>query len=425
VTFNATNYFVDLGEQGGITYEAGRLLEKELNRRFKKGNLQIDVIFIPVTRDRLLPALAAGYGDIAAANLTITEGRRETVDFTDPLTKSVAQVVVTGPGAPELARIEDLSGQKVYVRASSAFYETLQGLNASLAEQGLAPVDIQTVHEDLEAEDILELTNAGVYPITVADSFMVDLWKRVLPKLQPQPGLELATDTYLGWAIRKDSPRLKAFLNEFARENKEGTLVGNMLLNRYFKKAEWLKNPGNQRDAERFRAMVDLFRKYSDEYGFNYLMVTAQAYQESGLDNDVRSRSGAVGVMQMLPSTARDKNVGISDIQPLENNIHAGVKYMRFILDRYFADAEMDTLNRHLFAFASYNAGPSRIAGLRRKAEQMGLDPNQWRGNVEVVAAREIGRETVTYVANIFKYYTAYRLIEERSRQRDQAKTGS
>ena len=425
VTFNATNYFVDLGQQGGITYEAGRLLEKELNRRFKKGNLPLDVVFLPVTRDRLLPALVEGYGDVAAANLTITEGRLQTVDFTDPVSKAVAQIVVTGPGAPTLSRLEDLSGQKVYVRASSAFFESLQGLNTSLAGQGLAPVDLQPVSENLETEDILELTNAGVYPITVADSFMVDLWSQVLGEIQPHPELTLLKGTHLGWAIRKNSPQLKEFLNEFARKNKQGTLAGNVLINRYFKEPDWIRNPGNQRDAERFRSMVALFQKYGDEYGFDHLLVTAQAYQESGLDQKVKSRAGAIGVMQMLPSTARDKNVGIADITVLEHNIHAGVKYLRFIRDRYFADAEMDDLNRQLFSFASYNAGPARVAGLRKKAAQMGLDPNVWRGNVEVVAAREIGRETVTYVANILKYYAAYRLIEERSRERSQVKSGT
>jgi len=425
VTFNATNYFVDLGHQGGVTYEFGRLLEKELNRRFKKGNLQIDVVFLPVPRDRLLPALAEGYGDIAAATLTITEGRLQTVDFTEPVSKAVAQVVVTGPGAPSLSRLEDLSGQKVYVRASSAFFESLQSLNASFAEQGLDPVDVQAVSEDLESEDILELTNAGVYPITVADSFMVDLWDQVLKDIEPHPDLALEEGTHIGWAIRKNSPRLKEFLNEFVKKNRQGTLTGNVLINRYFKKPDRIRNPGNQRDAERFRTMVALFQKYGDEYGFDHLMVTAQAYQESGLDQSVKSRSGAIGVMQMLPSTARDKNVDISDITVLESNIHAGVKYMRFILDRYFKDAEMDELNRHLFAFASYNAGPARVAGLRKKAAQMGLDPNVWRGNVEVVAAREIGRETVTYVANILKYYAAYRLIEQRSAERIRVKAGS
>jgi membrane-bound lytic murein transglycosylase MltF len=191
-----------------------------------------------------------------------------------------------------------------------------------------------------------------------------------------------------------------------------------MLINRYFKKAAWIKNPGNQRDAERFRSMVEFFRKYGDQYDLDYLMVTAQAYQESGLDQSVRSGAGAIGVMQLLPSTARDKNVGIPDIEILENNIHAGVKYLRFIMDRYYKDAPMDNVDRHLFAFASYNAGPARIAGLRKKAKQMGLDPNKWRGHVEVVAAREIGRETVTYVANILKYYLAYRMVEQRRLER-------
>jgi membrane-bound lytic murein transglycosylase MltF len=281
------------------------------------------------------------------------------------------------------------------------------------------------VNEDLETEDILELTNAGVYPITVADDHMVDLWSQVLEDIRPHPDVVLKAGTDIAWAIRRDSPELKGFLNEFVRKNRQGTLTGNMLIKRYLQRPDWIKNPGNRRDAERFQSMVELFRKYGEQYDFDYLMVTAQAYQESGLDQSVKSRAGAIGVMQLLPSTARDKNVGISDITALENNIHAGVKYMRFILDRYFKDAEMDELNRHLFAFASYNAGPARVAGLRRKAEQMGLDPNRWRGHVEVVAARDIGRETVTYVGNILKYYAAYRLIDERSRARSRTKSGA
>ena len=313
----------------------------------------------------------------------------------------------------------------VYVRASSAFFESLGDLNASFARQGLDPVQVQPVSEDLETEDILELTNAGVYPITVADSFMVDLWSQALKDIRPHPDVAVKRGTRIGWAVRKESPKLKAFLNEFVKTHKQGTLIGNILINRYFKKPDWITHPGNERDAERFRSMVDLFRKYGEQYGFDHLMITAQAYQESRLDQSVKSPVGAIGVMQMLPATARDKNVGIPDITVLESNIHAGAKYMRFILDRYFKDAEMDDLNRHLFAFASYNAGPARIAGLQRKAQQKGLDPNVWRGNVEVIAAQEIGRETVTYVANILKYYAAYKLVEERSRERGQVKTGS
>ncbi len=422
VTTNATNYFVDLGRQGGVTYEAGRLLEKELNDRFKKGHLQLDVIFIPVTRDRLIPALAKGHGDIAAASLTITEGRLKTVDFSDPVTREVREIVVTGPGAPPISSLDDLSGQRVHVRKSSSFFESLQALNASFAEKGLVPVEIVPADERLETEDILELTNAGVYRITVADDFMVNLWSKVLKDMTPHPEVAVRTGQHFGWAIRKNSPQLKSFLNDFVKKNREGTLMGNILINRYFKNTKWIQNPGNERDAERFRSMVALFQKYGDQYGLDYLLITAQAYQESGLDQSKRSGAGAIGVMQLLPSTARDKNVGIPNIEELEDNIHAGVKYLRFILDRYYKDAPMDDVDRHLFAFASYNAGPGRVSGLRRKAERMGLDPNKWRGNVEVVAAQEIGRETVQYVANILKYYLAYRLIERRRMERNSAR---
>lgn len=422
VTTNATNYFVDLGKQGGVTYEAGRLFEKELNKRFKKGNLQLDVVFIPVPRDRLISSLREGHGDIAAASLTITEGRQKVVDFSQPITRERSEIVVTGPGAPPIETLDDLSGKRVRVRASSSYFESLQSLNADLEARGKAPVEIVPVDERLETEDVLELTNAGVYPITVADDFLVNFWAQVFDKMTPRPDLVTRAGQRYGWAIRKNSPKLKAFVDEFAKANREGTLMGNILMKRYFKDAGWIQNPGNERDRERFRSMVELFQKYGDQYGLDYLMVTAQAYQESGLDQNVRSGAGAIGVMQLLPSTARDKNVNIPNIEELENNIHAGVKYVRFILDRYFKDAPMDDIDKHLFAFASYNAGPARVSGLRKKAEKMGLDPNKWRGNVEIVAAQEIGRETVTYVANILKYYVAYRLIEKRRLEREGAR---
>jgi membrane-bound lytic murein transglycosylase MltF len=423
VTYSATNYFVDRGEQGGVVYEVGRLLEKELNRRFRKGGLHLDVIFIPVTRDRLLPALVEGHGDVAAASLTITEERQAVVSFTEPLTRAVSELVVTAPGEPPLDRVEDLAGREVYVRASSSYAESLGALNATLRSQGLAPAKVVPVDERLETEDILEMVNAGVYPATVADSSLVDLWSQVLTAMKPHPSVVVESGRRYGWAFRHNSPQLEKLLNDFVRSNRQGTLTGNVIINRYFEDADWLQNPGRQRDAERFRSMVELFRRYGEQYDLDYLLLMAQAYQESQLDQSRRSRSGAIGVMQMLPSTARDPNVGIPDITSLENNVHAGVKYLRFILDRYFADAEMDDINKHLFAFAAYNAGPARVAGLRAKAEAMGLDPNRWRGNVEVVAAREIGRETVQYVANIFKYYVAYRLVEDRRLERGQVKS--
>jgi membrane-bound lytic murein transglycosylase MltF len=126
--------------------------------------------------------------------------------------------------------------------------------------------------------------------------------------------------------------------------------------------------------------------------------------------------------MQIKPSTAAGPPIGIRNVHHVENNIHAGVKYLRFIVDEYFKDEPMDAVNKGLFAFASYNAGPARVAGLRRKAEASGLDPNRWFGHVERVAAREIGRETVQYVGNVYKYYVAYRMVAEQSEERAEAR---
>jgi membrane-bound lytic murein transglycosylase MltF len=168
--------------------------------------------------------------------------------------------------------------------------------------------------------------------------------------------------------------------------------------------------------------VIEFFRKYGNQYDFDYLMVAAQGYQESGLDQSVVSRAGAIGIMQMLPSTAADKSVGIPDISTIDNNIHAGTKYLRYIVDHYFDDPEIDEVNRTLFAFASYNAGPNRIRRLRSKAAEQGYDPNIWFRNVEVVVANDVGREPVRYVSNIFKYYTVYSLLTEQDEIRQRLK---
>jgi membrane-bound lytic murein transglycosylase MltF len=173
---------------------------------------------------------------------------------------------------------------------------------------------------------------------------------------------------------------------------------------------------------KKFNQTIDIFKKYADQYGFDYLITVALAYQESTLDHTKRSKAGAVGIMQVLPSTAADKNVGIPEVENLESNIHAGTKYLRFIRNRYFSDPTIDGLNQTLFAFASYNAGPAKVARLRKEAKEMGLNPNVWFNNVEVVAAKRIGRETVQYVSNIYKYYIAYRLIFERRKDKEKVK---
>ena len=402
VTHSKTFYFFDGATQRGLSYDSLVAFEKFLNKELKTKTIKIRVVFIPVTRDQLLPALKAGYGDLAVANLTITPERAESVDFSLPVLRDVREVVVTGSTVEPMGSPEQLSGQTVHTRLSSSYYQSLLALNSTLEASGKAPVKIVAVDEHLEDEDLLEMVNAGVIPAIVMDSHKARFWEQVLDEITVHYDAVVRTGGDIGWAMRRGSPELKTLVDKFLRKNREGTLLGNILRNN-------LATP----EMEKFHETAHLFQKYAARYDFDWLMVMSQAYQESRLDHSARSHTGAVGIMQMLPSTAADKNVGIPDISELEDNIHAGNKYLRFIRDRYFENEPMTDLDKTLFSFAAYNAGPAKVARLRREAERQGLDPNVWFDNVEVIAAKRIGRETVQYVSNIYKYWVAYRLSRE------------
>lgn len=416
-TYGMTNYFLDGARPRGLTYEGVEAFVAALNEKLGLRSRPITAVYIPTSRDRLLPDLAAGRGDLAAANLTVTGSRSELVDFGTPFATGVKEVVVTGPGAPSLGRLEDLSGVEVFVQPSSSYRESLEALNARLRGQGLEPVTIRAASERLEAEDILELVQAGSVAATVVDDHLASFWSGVFDRIRVHQDLVLREGGELAWALRRGTPRLAAEVDAFARTHRRGTLFGNVLLERYLKTNPWVKNLRAERERERLQGMVHLFKRYASEYDFDWLLVAAQAYQESGLDQSLVSPVGAVGVMQLLPSTAASPEVGIADVTDLESNIHAGVRYLRVLADRYFDEPGLDRLNRHLFAFAGYNAGPNRIQRLRADAAEQGLDPDQWFENVEMVVARRVGPEPVRYVANIFKYYVAYTLEREREQR--------
>jgi membrane-bound lytic murein transglycosylase MltF len=338
------------------------------------------------------------------------------VDFSNPTRRDVNEVVVTGPGGPALTSIDDLSGRGVFVRKASSYYESLQALNARLQKQGKPPVDVKLASESLEDDDILEMVNAGLVPATVVDGYLADFWKKIFTDITVHSSLTLRTGGSLAVAFRKNSPMLANRLNEFIATHVLDSAISRILNNRYLESTKYVKNATSEAERKKFIAMRDLFRKYGDQYKFDFLMMGAQAYQESRLDHSARSAVGAIGVMQVMPETGKEQKVG--DITQLEPNIHAGVKYMRFVRDQYFEAEPMDDLDKALFTFAAYNAGPGRIRQLRREAEKRGLDPNVWFGNVERIASERIGRETVTYVSNIYKYYVAYRLVTEEDARR-------
>jgi len=423
--YSKTFYFVDKGVQKGAVIDAFRVFEEELNKKLakekklKQKHLKVRVVFIPIARGELLPALAVGKGDIAASSLGVSEERKKLVDFSTPMLTDAKVFIVSGPASPPITSVEDLAGKQVFVRKSSVHYELLTALNQRFAAEKKPAVVIKEAPEELEDEDLLEMVNAGLVPLTVTADFLANFWKQVFPKLKVHADAPLLTGGNIAWAIRKGNPQLKAVVDDFMTRHAKGTSIGNQVLARYLKNAKYVKDAASESERKKFLALVQFFQKYGDQYDVDWLLMAAQGYQESQLNQAAKSKVGAIGVMQVMPATGKDLKVG--DIKEIEANIHAGVKYMRWMIDHYYGKEPMTKLDKALFAFASYNAGAGRISQLRKEAARRGLDPNVWFHNVEYVAAEKIGAETVTYVSNIYKYYIAYKLLMEAKADRDKA----
>jgi membrane-bound lytic murein transglycosylase MltF len=420
-TYSKTNFFLDKGAQLGLVPDSIRLFETDLNKKLKTKNMRVQVLILPVAHDELIPALLAGRGDIVAAGTMITDPRKEQVDFTNPTRTGVSAIVVTGPGAPPVSKVDDLAGKEVYLRASMVTAQGVERFNAALAKKGLAPVKILPALEVFADEDILEMVNAGLVKATITFDYIAEFWKQIFPNIVLNEGAAVKTDGQIAMMVRKNSPQLKAELNAFLARYPEGSATRNMLLRKYLQNVKYAKAAISKAELAKVERTVGFFRKYGDKYSVDYLLMMAQGYQESQLDQNAKSHVGAIGVMQVMPATGKEMNVG--DIRQLEANVHAGVKYIRFMMDKYYANEPMDKIDKGLFAFASYNAGPARINQLRQRAAKRGLDPNKWFNNVEVLASESIGRETVQYVSNIYKYYVAYQMVMEEREQRAKAKT--
>ena len=414
VPYSRSLYFVDKGHERGVNADLMRDFERYLNRKYAKelGKRPLTVYMVVTTRDKLLSGVAEGLGDIAAANLTATDARRRIVDFvTATDRKPVRELIVTGPASPQLTTLEDLSGKTLHVRTATSYHESVVALNERFRKAGKAPVRIVELSNALEDEDKLEMLAAGLLQIVVVDDWKARIWAQVLPKIKVREDLVLRAEGYTGWVIRKDSPRLAAAAQDFYANTVKNQGGIEALHAQYHKRVKQISNNTGNAEMERFEDTIELFQKYGSRYGFDWLMLTAQGYQESRLRQEARSHVGAIGVMQIMPATG--KGLGVGDIHQIEPNIHAGAKYMDQLVTRYFPDAKFSDVNRTLFGFASYNAGPGNISRMRREAAARGLDPDKWFNNVEVVVAEKIGMETTTYVRNIYKYYVSYKLALE------------
>lgn len=416
VVLNPIGFFYQNGHPKGAIYESLEEFQKFTNNKLKTGTVGLQVVSIPVRADQVEAYLTEGVGDLVANGVTITPDREKRVAFSAPLLSDATQIIVTGPEYAAISTLEGLGGKQVYANPLSVYFENLQKVNESLQKSGKTPVAIKAADRNLGDDDLIQMVGAGLIPATVTTTLRANLWSQVLPNLKPHPELVIASNQQLAWVMRKNNPQLKQLVDEFVKGHAVGTSFGNTLLKRYLQNTKWIKNSTSQEEMQKYAAIGKLFQKYATEYDFDFLMVAAQAFQESELNQNARNPSGAVGIMQVIPKYAAAKPINISDVANADGNIHAGVKMMRNIADTYFSDPKLDPTNRTLFVFASYNAGPNRIQRLRKKAAEAGLDPNTWFGNVEIVAAKDIGQETVLYVGNIYKYYIAYKLAQEQGK---------
>jgi membrane-bound lytic murein transglycosylase MltF len=412
VLYSHSSFFYVNGKPEGIYYEALRNFEQFVNERLHTGRQRVEVTFIPVRPDQLESYLNEGVGDLIAYPLTVTPEREQQVAFSLPIETGVKQILVTGKDFGPVSSIQDLSGKKVFVNPLTTYYGNLQKISDSLRKEGKPPINIQSGGKNLLDDDLLEMVNAGIMPATVTITQRAKLWASVFPNITPQPNIVIGDEGNLAWAMRKNNPKLKALVDEWVKTHAAGTSFGNTLIRRYLQNNQWVTNPTSQEQVKKFNEVADFFKTYASQYGFDYLMIVAQGYQESMLNQGARN-GGAVGIMQVKPSTAAAPPISISNVMTAQNNIHAGVKVLRTIADQYFNDPGIDPENRLLLTFAAYNAGPNRIADLRKEATAQGLDPNKWFGNVELLVSEKVGPTTVQYVSNIYKYYVAYKLVVE------------
>jgi membrane-bound lytic murein transglycosylase MltF len=373
VPYSRTLFFNDRGTQMGLTADALYEFQRWLNRKYSLSHRPITVL--PIAYNSRSTISEAAERATPKSLRLISPLRRRVglkVDFSDSIRSNVAEIVVIRKSAPPLTHIDQLAGREVHVRKTSSYYDSLVGLNKRFRKEGKSPIKITFVSDALEDEDMMEMVSSGLLQIIVVDDWKAELWAKILPTIQPLPGIVLRSGAQTGWAMRKNTPTLRRVVNQFIAEQLQGTRTAAVRLANYQKRFKSVRNSTDTAEWKKFERTIELFKTYGEKYRFDHLMLAAQGYQESRLDQQARSRSGAIGIMQILPSTG--KHLGVGDITKAEPNIHGGTKYMRQLFDQHFRDADFDEQNRALFAFASYNAGPGRIAKIRAEAKHRGLE---------------------------------------------------
>ncbi|MCE2570524.1 lytic transglycosylase F [Motilimonas eburnea] len=410
VSYNKTDFFIRKGRILGLQAELLHQFEAQLNQGIKREIDKTKIKFIPVPFDQLIPAVNEGRGDFIAAFLSNTSARQQQVSFVDSLVSGVNEVLVTNKAITPITTLEQLAGLTVHVLQKSSYSEHLTTINRILAKQDLAPINIKQADSYLTSEDLIEMLDAEMIQAVVVDDYKAKLWVQIFPDLVIHDQQPISVNNHIGWATRKNNPELNRLLSQFVKEKaQQGTLLGNTLFNRYYKDIKWAQATPFSPDLS--SPLYHAFTKAAKQHQLDVIALVAQGYQESKFNNELVSHRGAVGIMQVMPATAKEMQV--KDFRTLDGNIQAAARYMRWIDKHYLANKSLSPDNRQAMIWAAYNAGPNKFNKMLKRAREMGLDDSVWFGQVEIAAALETGRETVQYVANIYKYYLAYKLSFE------------
>jgi membrane-bound lytic murein transglycosylase F len=367
---NSSAYYVARGQERGFQFELVQAFAQELGVRL--------AIVVPPSRSGLIQALQSGEGDLIAAGMTITATRAKELRFSAPINSSPRVVVSATKLDQPLSKLEDLRGRPIHLSFRSTTYGTAKDLEARLG----FPLDLVDVSDDVEMEEMMERVARGEYPLTIADEDLLDLERTSGLSLTAR--FKVSEPLPKAWAVRQDSPELLAAADAFVKKSVRNGLV-KILYDRYYRpdaSTSRARQRGEYRAdaAGKISPWDTVFKREAAKVGLDWRLLAAVAFTESKFDPNVKSAWGAVGLMQVLPSTA--KSVGVLDAERPESSIKAGAAYLKYLTEA-FAEPSLEPRQRIRFALAAYNAGLGHIQDARILATRINKDPNVWFGNVE------------------------------------------
>ncbi|UVK84935.1 transglycosylase SLT domain-containing protein [Pseudomonas sichuanensis] len=392
------------GEPVGVEYYRLRALEHALNARVAD-NQEVTLKIIPRAKEQLLGALQRGEGDLAAPGELLDPAGVRGVEASAPVLDQVPLLLVGRKGERSYSRAEQLSGRTIALTSASAAGAAIEAINQRLALRKQAPIKVEWVDPTLAVEDVLEMVQAGIYPLTVVERPIAQRWARVMPRLRLDSNLQLAQPQALRWYVRPDAPMLRAAVDRFlatyrAPDNQDAAFE------RIYRRQYRVHNPLARQDRQRLESLRPVLQKHAGDQQFDWLNLAALAFKESTLDPKARGTGGAHGLMQITPSAAQ--RVGVSNTATVDGNVQASARYLALIRRKFFASPQLNERERMAFILAAYNLGPERVQAMRAEARRRGLNGNQWFFQTERIAMEQVGMGPVNFVNSVNKYYLAF-----------------